>query len=133
MDGERAAELGRFLVERPINLISQVALDRLAVRGQHAAEHAQLFHGVAQLGDRRIDVLKRDQGHALEPGVFLDGFFIKPVVICLAGKHRPIGRHDSAHGQAGGRVEHRPADAGLFEKLFPIRRGWIAGGAAMLL
>ena len=57
--GQRASELLRFLIERPVDFISQVALNGLAVGRQHAANHAQFRYRAAQFQHGTVDILDR--------------------------------------------------------------------------
>src|SRR5258706_131359 len=100
-----AAELFRLFVDRPINFGAEVILYTLAVGRQHAAKHAKLFDGAAQLGYRRFDILNRQQRHAFQARIVAGEFLIEPGVVGSARGDRPMLGDETAYGEAQRRIK----------------------------
>src|SRR5262249_56393090 len=90
VDRQRTAELLRLFIDGPINLRSQVAFDTLAVGWQHCSHHAELFDRAAQLLDRRLRILNRDQSHSFDSRAHVGTLLVPPVVVRRSATASPL-------------------------------------------
>ena len=117
MDAQAAAQPVGLLVDGPVVLVAQVQLDS---RGrEHGAAHPQLLHRTAQLLDRLVRLLQRDQRRCLEPGALVDVILGDPVVVGPRQVDGPVLAHYLAVGQAHRGIQDRAVDAHVLQELHP--------------
>ena len=105
-----------------IEAAASEALLRRHHRRDHARHHAQVLHAPAQLRHRGVDVLHRQQRHALEPVRLAPEAIVQPVVVGLGHRHRPALVADLAVEQRVAGVEDGLVDLRLVEEAQPVGR-----------
>src|SRR5512144_219761 len=106
------------------------ALFMTVADGKKAADHVELFHGVAQLVGSRLWILYRQYGNTFETGVSFDVASMKPIVVGARYRSSPTGILHQTDRQGGCRIEYGALQrhaAGELEHIFGTGFGDLVG------
>ncbi len=96
-----------------------VAEQVVAIGREHGADEPQLAHRAAQLLRRRLRVLQRQQGDALEARAHARELLGQHGVVGPAQRHRPLGVAQEGGEEPERGIEHRGRHAAAVQRLDP--------------